>query len=56
MNTKLQIDIVPGHRSFCVWELYVEGEFLDCFDTYKAAERAAERLQAEHDRACQEAQ
>lgn len=36
------IEIKPGHNSFCVWDLYVEGDFFGQYDSYREAEEAAE--------------
>ena len=53
-DSKLDIHIIPDHRSFCVWDLFIDGEWIETFGSAQAAENYAEKLQAEHDAGCQE--
>ena len=46
----MDIEIKPGHPSFCVWDVFVEGEFFNQYETLCEAEEAAERIEEAHRR------
>lgn len=47
----VDIEIKPGHQSFCVWYVYVDGEPLgEGYGSYTRAEDEALRLEDELDR------
>jgi hypothetical protein len=44
-----EVQILPGHASFCCWDLYIDGEWIERFDSYRAAENAADDIGSKED-------